>query len=608
MRTDEQGPFNRRHSSTLHYQTFDTPPPKSRGRPNSGQSGSSGGDSHHQQNDNGSERGSGSPLPKRQMAILAFISLCEQTAFNSISPYLPEMVSSFPEAEARPNTVGMYVGALATAFAIAQLVTNYFWGWLSDRVGRKPIILLGTILTAICFCAFGFCKTLYQAIAVQALMGAVNGNQGLVSTCLGEITDRSNQSKAFAYLPVLYGIGGVTGPILGGLLIFPKNPFDKSQPNPYPYAAPNLIAAAILVVDFVASIFFLDESLDDADALPHFGRRVRALFAWLWQWTSSAKRAGWMKPPHHASYRHLRTQSTDSQDHDSELDSASEVSDSPRPHPESLMQSQIWNRDTILLLLTYLVFALCNVSFNSLFPIFSQARPPLGRALTPSEIGLAQGFTGLVTIIFQICIFGKLRDKMGNRWSYRAGLLGFVVSFLLMPFIGYKGNDTDKGGVTGKTALMAIELCSVLLIKTVASVGGLTSALLLITNSAPDHTVLGSLNGLAQTLSAAGRAVGPLISGSLFSLASRLPTKGEAMPFGVFSAVSFVGFILSFGIRARSLEAEDWESDDDDDDDDEEEDDAGDDDTTTTTTTNNNNNERRSYKPGNEDEEARPGR
>ncbi|PYH48149.1 MFS transporter [Aspergillus saccharolyticus JOP 1030-1] len=597
MRTDEQGPFNRRHSSTLHYQTFDTPPPKSRGRPNSGQSGSSGGDSHNQQNDNGSERGSGSPLPKRQMAILAFISLCEQTAFNSISPYLPEMVSSFPEA--RPNTVGMYVGALATAFAIAQLVTNYFWGWLSDRVGRKPIILLGTILTAVCFCAFGFCKNLYQAIAVQALMGAVNGNQGLVSTCLGEITDRSNQSKAFAYLPVLYGIGGVTGPILGGLLVFPKNPFDKSQPNPYPYAAPNLIAAAILVVDFVASIFFLDESLEEADVLPHFGRRVRALFAWLWEWTSSAKRAGWMKPPHRASYRHLRTHSTDSQDHDSELDSASEVSESPRPHQESLLQSQIWNRDTILLLLTYLVFALCNVSFNSLFPIFSQATPPIGRALTPSEIGLAQGFTGLVTIIFQICIFGKLRDKMGNRWSYRAGLLGFVVSFLLMPFIGYKGNDTDKGGVTGKTALMATELCFVLLVKTVASVGGLTSALLLITNSAPDHTVLGSLNGLAQTLSAAGRAVGPLISGSLFSLASRLPSKGEVMPFGVFSAVSFVGFVLSFGIRARSLEAEDWESDEDEDEDVNDEDEVDDAD---------DNDGRGPYKPGSQDEEARPAR
>lgn len=68
---------------------------------------------------------------------------------------------------------------------------------------------------------------------------------------------------------------------------------------------------------------------------------------------------------------------------------------------------------------------------------------------------------------------------MGNRWSYRAGLFGFVLSFILMPFVGYKGDDAD-GRLTKKTAFMAIELCFVLLVKTVAAVGGLTSALLLV--------------------------------------------------------------------------------------------------------------------------------
>ncbi|MDF7762065.1 hypothetical protein PU683_21280, partial [Kosakonia cowanii] len=81
-----------------------------------------------------------------------------------------------------------------------------------------------------------------------------------------------------------------------------------------------------------------------------------------------------------------------------------------------------------------------------------------------------------VTIIFQICLFGQLRDKMGNRWSYRAGLFGFVVSFQLMPFDGYKGRDAENG-LTARSALMAFELCFVLLVKTVAAVGGLTSAL-----------------------------------------------------------------------------------------------------------------------------------
>jgi MFS family permease len=135
------------------------------------------------------------------------------------------------------------------------------------------------------------------------------------------------------------------------------------------------------------------------------------------------------------------------------------------------------------LLLSYLIFALSNVSFNSLYPIFASADPPTGRNLTPREIGLTLGFAGLVTIAFQICIFGKLRDKMGNRWSYRAGLFGFVIAFALMPFVGYKDETAPKDTLTLKSALLAAELCFVLLIKTVSAVGGLTSALLLVRHS-----------------------------------------------------------------------------------------------------------------------------
>jgi MFS family permease len=78
-----------------------------------------------------------------------------------------------------------------------------------------------------------------------------------------------------------------------------------------------------------------------------------------------------------------------------------------------------------------------------------------------------------------------------------------------------------------------------------------------ITNSATDHAVLGRLNGLAQTLSAAGRAIGPFVSGGLFSAASRVKHKGEALPFGIFAGIAVVGFCLSWGIRDECLEADD---------------------------------------------------
>ena len=71
--------------------------------------------------------------------------------------------------------------------------------------------------------------------------------------------------------------------------------------------------------------------------------------------------------------------------------------------------------------------------------------------------------------------------------------------------------------------------------------------------------MLGTLNGLAQTLSAGGRAAGPFLSGGLFTIATKVRPKGEAIAWSVCGGVAFIGFLLSFGIRSRGLEAESWE-------------------------------------------------
>lgn len=469
MKPSDQGPLLRRKSSTPHYQTFGgISPPKSRGQPLSEQSNNS--SSNDLSSGHNEDEDHSSPLPKRQMAILAIIALCEQTALNSISPYLPEMASTFPEVN--PSQVGVYVGTIASAFALAQMMTGLFWGWLSDHIGRKPVILCGTILTAACFVAFGFCRTLWQAVLVQAVMGIVNGNQGVVSTCLGEMTDRSNQSKAFTYLPVIYGIGGITGPMLGGLLVMPK--------NTYPYLLPNLFSAAVLVVDFAITAVFLEESLEEAQDLPPLNRRVKSLFTWLWQFSSSARRPTYLRKGSKKSRRNA-------EDSDNE-DASDNESDGGLPQliphaGEELKRSDVLTRDTILLLVTYLIFQLSNISFNSLYPVFAQADPPTGRNLDPEEIGLSLAFAGLVTIVFQVGLFGKLRDRMGNRWAYRAGLGLFVAAYILMPFVGYKGAGSGGSGEPDLSAGLGwlwVEIGAVLLIKTVAAVGGLTSALLLV--------------------------------------------------------------------------------------------------------------------------------
>lgn len=538
-------------------QTEATPPA---GRKQS-RSGSRGSDQHQHHE---------TPLPKRQLAILAVIALAEQTALNSISPYLPEMAATFPEVA--QGQVGLYVGLIASAFALAQFTTNFAWGWLSDRIGRKPVVMTGTLLTACCFVAFGFCRTLWQAIAVQAAMGIVNGNQGVISTCLGEITDRSNQSRAFTYLPVIYGLGGITGPIVGGLLVQHQNPLHPDQPNPYPYLLPNLFSAGVLLIDLILTSIFLTESLEGAQSLPPLGKRMGNMFTWIWQFTSSHRPTYLRrskKRAHHGSHHghdgHSAEESSLISHSEDEDELEDDETDMPQLFPdaggERVLKKEVLNRDTILLLLTFLIFQLSNISYNSLYPIFAQAQPPAGRDLNPEEIGISLSFAGVITIIFQVGIFGRVRERIGNRITYRASLAGFVIAFLLMPWVGYKDGSKAGSGppVTHGKGWLWAELGLVLIVKTVAAVGGLTSALLLITNSAPSHAVLGTINGLAQTLSAAGRAVGPFISGALFSAATHVQPKGEALAFGVFGGVAFLGFLMSFGIRGADLESDDWD-------------------------------------------------
>jgi MFS family permease len=458
----------RRQSSTLHYQTFPTKPPPNRGRPVSSSpsrghaSGSDTDDANHE-----------SPLPTRQLVILAIIALAEQTALNSISPYLPEMTRAFPEV--KDGQTGLYVGLIASSFALAQFTTNFFWGWLSDKVGRKPVIVIGTFLTMCCFLAFGFCTTLWQAVLVQALMGFVNGNSGVVSTCLGEITDRSNQSRAFTYLPVVYGIGGITGPIVGGLLVFYQHPLHNDQPNPYPYLLPNLFSALVLAIDLLVCMLFLEESLQEAKDMPPIGKRIGNLFTWMWQFTSSTRptyvrRLFGMHKNSHSAHDH----DTDDEDEDDLSDAESEGL-APALFPDThgeLTKKEILNRDTILLLVTYTIFQLANISYNSLYPIFAEEETPTGRGLKPEAVGLSLSFAGAITIAFQVGIFGKLRGKMGNKIAYRASLALFVAAFLFMPFVGYKDNFGSKW--------LWFELGVVLVIKTIAGVGGLTAALLLV--------------------------------------------------------------------------------------------------------------------------------
>lgn len=434
------------------------------------------------------------PLPWKQLGLLAFLSLAEQTALNSIGPYLPAMVTSFEEIP--DGQEGLYVGLLASAFALAQLTTNLLWGYLSDRVGRKPTMLLGTSLLAVCFVFFGFCTNYAQLITVHVAMGLLNGNAAIVPTCLGEVTDRTNQSRAFTWLPVIYSLGSITGPALGGLLVG-----VMGGPS-HPFLAPNILDATLLLASVVVLAIWFEETLDHSDPKADSAgldwiRWVRDCCAVFGQLkrnkTSGGKRrqgSGWTRAGRNT------TPALDNEQLGTSDDSERQGLLSPNPKVDGEDDDsnricaddqksafrQAANRNTLVVLGTYLVFQLANISFNSLYPIFVSSSPPTGRDLQPGTIGLSLSFAGLATILFQIFLFQRFKARMGNLRTYRYSLLGMAASMALMPWIGYPDQKSRLGFGTGEAWLYA-ELGVILVAKNICAVGGLSSVMLLVSSS-----------------------------------------------------------------------------------------------------------------------------
>lgn len=566
----------RRHS-TYKYHTFPTQPPKTPSdAPDSSTANSPSEEEaarrrrgHRHTNSRDSNRDV-TPLPVRQLLLLALLSLAEQTALNSIGPYLPTMVAAFPEIP--QGQAGLYVGLLASSFALAQLVTNFLWGYFSDRVGRKPIMLIGTALLCVCFAFFGFCESYWHVLVVHVAMGLLNGNAAVVPTVLGEVTDRSNQSRAFTWLPVMYSIGGITGPALGGLLV------GEAGSVRWPFLGPNLMSAALLLTAVVVLAIWFEETLDEADRR----HEIKAL-AWLEKLCLCSclnarkgreqfRGSSWPASPPDVVLREEDEGAYDEQggtgEEDALLHSAPDLESQGRPQdnkdsPPSSRSAlrKLLNWTTVSILLTYLVFQVVNISFNSLYPIFASAPPPTGRELGPGVIGVSMSLAGLVTILFQISLFEPLKARLGNLGTFRLSLLGLALTMVFMPFVGYQDGTAPFGWGSGRSWLL-IELGVILVLKNLSAVGGLSCVLLLITNSAPTHETLGTLNGIAQTLSAAGRSFGPFASGGLFTLSMRLQHKGELLAWGVFGGVALVGWGWTLFISGGKLESDDFLGDD----------------------------------------------
>lgn len=90
---------------------------------------------------------------------------------------------------------GFYAGLLISAYAVAEAITSMGWGTLSDRIGRKPVVLFGLVGVAISSLIFGFAKTYWVALLARFVGGALNGNVSVMQTMVAEMVKNPDHER-----------------------------------------------------------------------------------------------------------------------------------------------------------------------------------------------------------------------------------------------------------------------------------------------------------------------------------------------------------------------------------------------------------------------------
>ncbi len=177
---------------------------------------------------------------KRALIIIFAVVFFDLLAFGIVIPILPYYARQF-------NATGTQLGWLMTSFSLMQFLFSPFWGQLSDRIGRRPVLVVSVIGSAISMVILGFATSLWWLFAARLFAGVSAANISTATAYISDITTEEKRAGAMGMIGAAFGLGFIFGPAIGGYF------------SAWGYNVPMFIAAGLAVLNALFILWRLPE-------------------------------------------------------------------------------------------------------------------------------------------------------------------------------------------------------------------------------------------------------------------------------------------------------------------------------------------------------------
>ena len=184
-----------------------------------------------------------------------------ESLIGKLAGWLGEFVSHPDEAKQRLYTTALFGGILGSIYSTLQFVFAPLWGRLSDRTGRRPILLISITGLALAYLVWVFAGSFVLLVVSRVVAGVMGGNISVATAAVADITGEKDRAKGMGMIGAAFGLGFILGPAIGAMLSGVDLTGTAGLPGLNPYSAPALAALGLSLWNLVWVSLRLPETL-----------------------------------------------------------------------------------------------------------------------------------------------------------------------------------------------------------------------------------------------------------------------------------------------------------------------------------------------------------